>query len=292
MKKLISPYFLAIISVVSVILLAEAIGSSLPPALAFFKASPDSRNKKIAYVNPADLSFSKKLDNLSIKLHPGSEYRKDSKPTTSTLAHCKSIVYQTLESVPENHSKLVKDLTLYFTQDGRRGLGAKDTVILRCLNVSDGELSAVLVHELGHLVDTGLLQGTESDFETEFLDYEKSVFEDDPSVAFYRTSWQNSKDTYDDASPLDFVSGYAMNDPFEDFAETYAYYMLHGAEFRKLAEENGKLFEKYTYMKDVVFDQKEFGGYAEFGNYFFTFYRNYDVTVLDYDSAAFLHGEF
>src|SRR3989338_3593600 len=84
-----------------------------------------------------DKLYASALDTLQIK---------ERQSTENESAHCKSVVYKTLESLPEVHADLLKNLTLYFTKTGRRGLGGGNTIILRCRSVSDQELSAVLIH--------------------------------------------------------------------------------------------------------------------------------------------------
>lgn len=290
MKKLFFRFLSALMILILLVPLEAEARTSVQ--LKLQKSSPASGLKKVARFTNQDAVFAKKFDELSIKLHSGSSYKKDSKDNPQSIAHCKSVAYQTLNALPKIHSNLLAHLTFYFTKEGRRGLGSRNTIILRCMNISDPELAAVLIHEIGHLVDTGLFEGSEASFESEFDDFGKPVFEDDPSVGFYRISFKDSTHTYENSSPLDFVSGYAMSDSFEDFAETYAYYILHGAEFRKILETSELLHEKYNYLKDSVFDGVEFGLNSALSTPFYTRYRNYDVTAVDYDYSAFLKGEF
>ncbi len=248
-------------------------------------SSSSSKNLKN---NPRLLEnyFAEKLDNFGVRLHPGTEHRPDSKPTTMSSRRCKSIVYRTLEKLPLTHRNQLSDLTLFYTKDGRRGFGGNGSIILRCLNVKDDELASVLIHEVGHLVDGSLLFGTDSEDVSGFYDFEIPVALDDPSLDFYRISWISESERQDDALYLDFVSEYAMTDPFEDFAETYAYYRLHGPEFRKLKKMNSALQRKYEFMKTQVFDGAEY--YV--GNTepkVDIWVRNYDITVLPFPLKTF-----
>ncbi|MBD3328597.1 hypothetical protein GF340_04810 [Candidatus Peregrinibacteria bacterium] len=222
---------------------------------------------------------------MGITLHPGSDYKPNSNGTTRSLNHCKSLVYRTLKSLPDQHVKPLKNLTLYFSDEGRRGLGGKDTIILRCQNVTDEELVGVLVHEMGHVVDTGLINGTKSSGESNFLDGKTPVYSNDDSLDYYTISWTN-EETLKEKAEQDFVSLYGMTDPFEDFAESYAFYILHGEEFRELAKYNDALAEKYEYIKETVFQGKEYGDELE--KKVDVLSRNYDVTVLPYDLGKFL----
>lgn len=233
-----------------------------------------------------EANYATKLEDLGIELKSGKTHRKDSKPTLKTATHCKSLVYQTLEKLPESHKNQLSDLTLFYTKDGRRGLGGGSSIILRCLNVADSELISVLLHEMGHLVDGGLLFGTDTTKESGFFDFEDPVLTDDPSLKFYKTSWTSEKKKKSGITRLDFVSLYAMTDPFEDFAETYMYYRVHGAEFKKLAQSNDALKEKYDFMKNL-FDGEQFGeSNKEVKINLRT--RHYDATVLPFSLDDFL----
>lgn len=232
-----------------------------------------------------EVNYSRALDRLGIELHPGSSYNKNSRSSESSLNHCKALTYQTLVSLPDDHREHLQHLTLYFAE-GRRGLGGGSTVILRCSDVTDKELMSVFVHEMGHVVDTGLHTGNYRSGRSEFMDGNMPIYKNDLSLRFYRISWVDDKTLKPDARKEDFVTGYAMTDPFEDFAEAYNFYILHGSQFRKMAEFNRQLWRKYMFMKYYIFEGKEFDNdpYTEIE--FFT--RNYDSTVLNYDLNEFL----
>jgi hypothetical protein len=230
--------------------------------------------------------YSKKLDELGIQLHPGTEHRSDSKPTIQSSERCKSIVYRTLAQLPSSHKNQLTDLTLYYAKDGRRGYGGGGSVVLRCLNVADAELASVLVHEIGHLVDGSFLFGNDVENSSGFYDFEIPVAADDPSLNFYRMSWTSEKARKHESTFLDFVSEYASTDPFEDFAETYTYYRLHSPEFRKLAEFNEALQKKYAFMKEYVFEGEEFDIGADESKPDL-WIRDYDVTVLPFPLKSF-----
>lgn len=236
-----------------------------------------------------EMNYSAALEDLGIRLHPGETYKPESNGSPSSLNHCMSLVYRTLTVLPKEAVGAVNDLTLYFSNTGSRGLAGGNRVILRCQNVTDEELVAVLVHEVGHIVDTGVINGNWLDGKSEFMDGSKPVYANDPSTFFYRLSFRTDKSLKPDADEKDFVSGYAMTDPFEDFAESYAYYVLHGDEFRKLARYNKVLKRKYRYIKYTVFDGVEFSDDRNVER-LNVLLRKFDVTVLDYDMERFLAG--
>jgi hypothetical protein len=230
-------------------------------------------------------SYAQKLGEMGISLHPGTDYAPGSTSSPSSLKHCKSLVYKTLQSLPSEDVKGLKNLTLYFNDEGRRGMGGGNTIILRCQNMGDEEQVGVLVHEMGHITDTGVINGTSDSGYSRFMDGSNPVYGNDPSVNFYSLSFTDETTLRDDADELDFVSGYAMSDAFEDFAESYAYYVLHGEEFRELTKSNSVLQKKYDYLKTQVFNGKEYYNGSE--ENVITYARHYDVTVLPYDLQKF-----
>ncbi|MBD3156252.1 hypothetical protein GF369_00325 [Candidatus Peregrinibacteria bacterium] len=230
-------------------------------------------------------SYANALETLGLHLYPGTSYKAESVSSTRSLNHCKSLVYQTLVSLPQEHREHLQHLTLYFA-DGRRGLGGGSTIILRCSNVSDKELSSVLVHEMGHIVDTGLHTGNSWYGKSSFMDGSLPIYNDDLSLRFYRISWTNHKTLKQGARESNFVTTYAMSDPFEDFAETYNFYILHGDQFREMAEYDRSLMRKYLFMKYYIFKGNEYDNdpYTTVR----PFSRTYDATTLNYDDTTFI----
>lgn len=230
--------------------------------------------------------FAQQLSKTGITLRPGTDYRKDSHPTINSTRTCRSIVYQTLTKLPQEHIRNLRELTLYYTTDGRRGLGGDGVIILRCLNVDNYELAAVFTHEVGHVVDASYLTGFVKTGHSGFFDFGKEVAVDDPSLAFYRLSWNSATARKKSAVETDFVSLYAMSDPFEDFAETYMFYRIHGSSFRVLAQANSSMKAKYEFMKYRVFGGVEYGNDSVV-DYRDTAHRQYDATVIPFNLKTF-----
>lgn len=251
-----------------------------------------TRDAYTSHAAPTDYEYAKALDGLEINLHPGTTYNKDSESSDRSLTHCKALVYQTLVSLPETHREHLQDLTLYTansSNDWRRGLAGGSTMIIRCSDVSDLELTSVIVHEMGHIVDTGLNTGDPEEGSSEFMDGSIPIYNNDISLWFYRLSWEDEKTLREDAKKTDFVTGYAMTDPFEDFAETYNFYILHGDQFREMSLYNRTLRQKYLFMKYFIFKGREYDNdpYTEV-----TYVgRYYDSTLLYYNQTAFLNDE-
>jgi hypothetical protein len=205
----------------------------------------------------------------------------------ASLRRCEDTVARAFQVLPAEHVKAVRSLTLSFDPTMRRGLAGGNTLILRCVNMSVEETTAVLIHEVGHVVDTGLLGRSLYGEKTTFVDRGKTVYSSDPSVALYGVSWKNNSSFT--GRTRDFVSGYAMENPYEEFAETYAMYVLHGPLFRFQAAHNRALNDKYEFMRDVVFEDTEFNFTSDaLPPILQVMDRHYDTTRLDYDLESFL----
>ena len=183
-------------------------------------------------------------------------------------------------ALPHAHTSALKSLEVRNTDHVSRGLANSKKIILNTGNIdTDAELKAVFIHELGHVVDLGRLKGQNLK-KSEFKDGKRSIWSDDPSLAFYRLSWANADARKAGTSKYDFVSGYSMSNPFEDFAESYLFYRLHGAKFRAATTKSEILGKKYAFMRDQVFGGEEFQTD--------TFVKDYipgliwDVTLLGY----------
>lgn len=205
-----------------------------------------------------------------------------------TLDWCENLVAKTFEILPKDQVAAVHDLTLSFDPEARRGLAGGNTLILRCTGMEKEELVAVLLHEIGHITDTGFLQSPtlSSAEKTSFDDRGTFVYTDDPSADFYSISWEDNRSF---TSPeTGFISGYAMTSPFEDFADTYMAYILHGPLFRFYAARDTDLKVKYEFMKETVFDGVEFDFEEEkLPRIREANVRVYDITLKDFSLESF-----
>lgn len=197
--------------------------------------------------------------------------------------HHRKIADEVLRSLPEQCRGNLKNFYVRYDNPESRGLGGKDTIILSG-NVPLDEFRALLIHELGHVFDLNqnvdCLGGSPSAGASEFRDGKDIVYNDDPSLEFYRISWVAPKVQKSTANPEDFVSGYAAWDVFEDFAESLTYFVLHNDAFRQRAQTNEVLAAKYAWFQRHLFPQTPSlaTGYAP--------WRNdvpWDITKLPYD---------
>jgi len=115
------------------------------------------------------------------------------------------------------------------------------------------EFFEVLTHEMWHIVDLWFITGKSWFKSSQFTEFGKKSFsEDDKSLIFYSYSWQSEKIKKANVYTKDFVSWYALTDPFEDFAETFNMYINHNYVFRQMMKESNILKYKYQYMDNLL----------------------------------------
>lgn len=175
------------------------------------------------------------------------------------LDNIKQNLRRTILALPKSHTQYLKYLEVRNQKHESRGMANHEKMILNIGTISsDEELSAIFIHELAHVVDLGKFRGGPRAGISNFRDGKKPIYNNDKSLEFYRLSWQNTKKRKLEARKADFVSGYAMVDAFEDFAEHYVFYRLHGEKFRAMADESAVLAQKYNFMRYEVFAGQEF----------------------------------
>ena len=197
------------------------------------------------------------------------------------LTEYKKNINTALKNLPDNHISHLKSLEVRNESHVSRGMANSQKIIINTGTIeTENELMAILVHEIGHVVDLGVLLGGNG-LRSAFYDGKVPVLEDDPSYKFYDISWEDSKTRKGTSMIKDFVTGYAMNNAFEDFAEHYLFYRLHGEKFRHLAENSEALQQKYDFFKIYVFRGEEYQLEKESKS--LTAGAIWDATLVDYD---------
>jgi hypothetical protein len=176
--------------------------------------------------------------------------------TQRSPEQCKSIVLTTLNNFPAYHYSSLKSVELLYEKGANRGGANASFLRIRCNDISDSEIKAVITHELGHIVDGGMLIGQSAE-QSGFIDLGKPVKMDDPSLDYYKISWKNDSEKISSAKRQDFCSNYGQTNPFEDFAECYIYYALHPDLFELKAKDSVQLRKKFEFMKDFIFSGKK-----------------------------------
>ncbi len=191
----------------------------------------------------------------------------------------KEILEGIMAVLPKKHLDALKNLEIRNVSHPSRGMANTKTLILHIPAIKDqDEFTAVFIHEMGHIVDLGMITSINGGA-TEFYDNDQPVFAKDQSVQFYRLSWQTSYTIKPTAKREDFVSGYAMTNAFEDFAESYLFYRAHGEKFRKIMANSEILQQKYAFLKNIVFAGQEFQKNKVSENFIPTFL--WDATLLE-----------
>jgi len=155
---------------------------------------------------------------------------------------------QGLRLMPERCQKVLQKFYVRYDNPEHRGLSGKSTMILAG-HVPDDEFRALFFHEFGHVFDLGCLVGTTAGGGTNYKDRSEPIWGNDQSVSFYAISWLAAETPRPGSQPEDFVSGYASWDMFEDFAESFVYYMLHREVFAQRAQENPAIAQKYNWFR-------------------------------------------
>lgn len=136
----------------------------------------------------------------------------------------------------------------------RRGYAGHHSIVMNIKSqMSYKQFLEVLTHEMWHIVDLWVIKGSSWWKDPNFTEFGKKVFsKDDKSLRFYKLSWNSEKIKNPYSYAKDFVSGYALTDPFEDFAETFNMYVNHNAVFIKMAKESNILKQKYNFMNSLM----------------------------------------
>jgi len=165
---------------------------------------------------------------------------------TLTPKH-KEIATATFMALPAGCRDNIRTFSVIYKDAKYRGLGGKSTIILDG-SVSDTEFVALLIHECGHVI-SGNLTGTSVSGESDFRDGKDVFYKDAPTLSFFAVTWENERTTKEGTKDQDFVSGYAKTDIFEDFAETFAAYVLQRPYLRERAKTNDAIARKLAWME-------------------------------------------
>ncbi len=203
------------------------------------------------------------------------------------LKYCESRVFDAYKTIPKVQREQLHAIKFLWYSDSARGLGGNGTIYLKCNDMTDDVLTSVFVHEMGHIVDTGLYDGKAAAGLSVYNDSRATVFKNDPSINFYSISWKDTTHVASGSTAFDFVTQYARSNPFEDFAESYNFYLLHGSQFKFMTKTNARLSRKYAYLRDHVFHGKEYTNNDIKLN---ARKRSYDATVLPFSLEKFLNN--
>lgn len=148
----------------------------------------------------------------------------------------------------------------------------KNNINMFKYSLKEKEFLRVFIHELWHYVDI------------EFLN--KNLLWNDLSNDFYNISWDNTKTIKKWQSISSFVSWYSMTNKYEDFAESFTYYILHNRDFKNKSKYNSKLKLKYDYFTKYIFKNNYFINTSFSKEKYKDYY--WDTTKVNYNLDSFI----
>ncbi len=197
------------------------------------------------------------------------------------IPHHQELSDKVLRALPSGCRNYLRNFYVQYTNVKNRGLGGKSTIIIAG-NVPDEEFAGLLTHECGHVIHSNLM-GTSRAGATAYRDGKDFFYGDSPIVSFFDISWTGADVLRAEAKKADFVSGYAESDAFEDFAETFAMYVLHRDALEERAKTNASIAAKLAWMKTNMPMADDALGTSRY-----TWEKSvpWDVTKLPYTLAA------
>lgn len=162
-----------------------------------------------------------------------------------TISKIESFGYPTLQET-------LSSVTIQKPKWGRRWYAGHDLIVFNIQNIKNfSEFYQVATHELWHILDLWVIQWTQSQkYNSDYTEFWDIMFyEDDQSLEYYKISRLNENTKKSDASFKDYVSGYGMSNPFEDFAESMNMYLNNNSLFVSMSSESVILKEKYLFMQ-------------------------------------------
>lgn len=169
----------------------------------------------------------------------------------------------------------LESLQIYIYQDTKEVRGRmknKKIHMFWVLALPREDFLSVFIHEFWHFLDLYILK-------------EEVSF--DISNVFYNISWKSDTVLKSWVKQKDFVSGYAMTNKYEDFAESFHYYVVHNSDFLEKAKFSDATQKKYDFFNTYVFRNWEFQTAAhkttkEVKKYY------WDTTKINYNLSEFL----
>ncbi|NRH21252.1 hypothetical protein HOO68_04365 [Candidatus Gracilibacteria bacterium] len=154
----------------------------------------------------------------------------------------KGILYS--NAMPFNYSRL--SVVIDGFQKEPRGRMRNAQISLSPYIARDMEFTKLFVHELAHYIDIYVF----------FSNGLRADISDD----FYHISWQSPTAKRSQQGTMDFVSGYAATNQYEDFAESFVFYVFHNDTFADRALRSESLRQKYLFFSNSIFSRGNFQG--------------------------------
>lgn len=161
----------------------------------------------------------------------------------------------------------------------RRGWATWTRITINLDSFTDvSQFWQVLTHEFWHIVDLWVLDGDSRNMDYDYTEFWKVKFPvDDPSLEYYKYSWDSEDIRQSSALEKDFCSEYWMSNPFEDFAECHNLYLNNRKLFRSMASESYTLKNKYNFFANLFDNQILWDNKTAL---LYDWWRPWDTTVL------------
>jgi len=175
----------------------------------------------------------------------------------------------------KNILEFVSNLRINFywdSKDRRWKMKNKTIKIFNPIKMWEAETENIFIHEFAHYVD---------------LYYFILKNWKDISDNFYKISWIDTKILKKWQNNKDFVSWYAMTNKYEDFAESFTYFVIDNEDFSQKAETSEILKQKYDFFSNYVFKNDFFKDTKFTKNFIIKDYYR-DITKLNLDLKNFL----
>lgn len=182
----------------------------------------------------------------------------------------KGILYSS--SMPFSYNRL--SVILDGFQREPRGRMRDARISLSPYIVRDPEFIKLFVHELAHYIDIYAFYPTR--------------LRADISNTFYYISWESPTVKRSKQGTMDFVSGYAASNQYEDFAESFVLYVFHNATFADRALRSEAMRQKYLFFSNHVFSWGYFHG-TDFSIGIVPSYI-WDTTKITYSLQKYLYS--
>lgn len=155
-----------------------------------------------------------------------------------------STIKEILASDPMSFSFAKLSIAIDGFQREPRGRMKDARISLSPYIVRDTEFIKLFVHELAHYIDLYSFVPDKNKY--------------DISDSFYYISWEKPSVKRAREWTMDFVSGYAGSNQYEDFAESFVFYIFHNATFADRALRSESLRQKYLFFSHFIFPRGEF----------------------------------
>jgi hypothetical protein len=154
--------------------------------------------------------------------------------------------------LPPHCRSVLKNFYVRYNPSKDRGLAGKNSAMIVGY-VPKSERRALAIHEISHVFDLGCLTGNPSSGASAYKDGAEIIWNDDPSVEFYKISWTSAKTQKPGSKKTDFASTYAAStDCFEDLTEFAVRWVTQQRQLKEIAKKNPVIAAKIRWFETYM----------------------------------------